>query len=226
MKVNSSPWHVLGVEPGATQEEITHAFRRLALTHHPDKGGCNYSFAKINDAYKELKAKKHVPVIEQIDTILVDVKLSLEQQIHGVNDVIIAYKPNSNEQLALEVKIPAGAMAGDKFKIKGKDSNYIINIKEKADPVFTREGYSVIMYYDLDVITAMRGGTIRIKGPCGEYHDIDIPPGTSNEMIAIHGKGLYNRKKKQRGNVYVHVSTIIPKLTDDNIEEFIKQLGR
>jgi DnaJ-class molecular chaperone len=224
MKVNSSPWHILGVEPGATIEEITLAFRRLALTHHPDKGGCDHSFAKIHNAYKELKTKKHVPVIEEVSTILVDVKLTIEQQIKGVNDVIVAYKPNSKDQIALAVKIPPGAMVGDKFKVKEKTANYIINIKEKLDPVFTRDGYNVIMDYELDIITAMKGGEIQISGPCGIQHTLTINSGTNNTILVIPNEGLYNKKTKKRGNIYVNVTATIPKLYDDNIEAFINKL--
>ena len=41
---------VLGLEEGASTEEIRAAHKRLILQIHPDKGGTNYLAAKINEA--------------------------------------------------------------------------------------------------------------------------------------------------------------------------------
>lgn len=52
--MSSDYYDLLGVSRTASQEEIKAAFRRLALEHHPDKGGDQAKFKKINEAYQAL----------------------------------------------------------------------------------------------------------------------------------------------------------------------------
>lgn len=45
---------ILGVNENATQDEIKKAYRKLAVEHHPDKGGSEEIFKKIAEAYDTL----------------------------------------------------------------------------------------------------------------------------------------------------------------------------
>ena len=56
---NRDYYEVLGVDKGASADEIKKAFRRLAVQHHPDKeGGDETKFKEINEAYEVLKDDK------------------------------------------------------------------------------------------------------------------------------------------------------------------------
>ncbi|BDI20955.1 hypothetical protein ANSO36C_67570 (plasmid) [Nostoc cf. commune SO-36] len=48
-------WDVLGVSPGATEDEVREAYRKLARQHHPDNGGSADQMAAINAAYEQAK---------------------------------------------------------------------------------------------------------------------------------------------------------------------------
>ena len=47
-------YKILGVERGATQEEIKKGYRKLAHQYHPDRGGDEAKFKEINEAYQVL----------------------------------------------------------------------------------------------------------------------------------------------------------------------------
>ncbi|MEK7516859.1 MAG: molecular chaperone DnaJ [Patescibacteria group bacterium] len=47
-------YKILGVERSASEVEIKKAFRRLAMEHHPDKGGDQAKFKEMNEAYQVL----------------------------------------------------------------------------------------------------------------------------------------------------------------------------
>lgn len=47
-------YNTLGVDKNADQEEIKRAYRRLAATHHPDRGGDTKKFQDIQVAYETL----------------------------------------------------------------------------------------------------------------------------------------------------------------------------
>jgi len=44
-------YKILGVEREASQAEIKNAYRKLAMKHHPDRGGDDIKFKEINEAY-------------------------------------------------------------------------------------------------------------------------------------------------------------------------------
>lgn len=51
-------YDVLGVDKKATKDDIKKAFRKLAQTHHPDKGGDEARFKEITEAYSTLSDEK------------------------------------------------------------------------------------------------------------------------------------------------------------------------
>ena len=51
-------YDILGVSKDASQEEIKKAYRKKAHKHHPDKGGDEEKFKKVNEAYQVLSDKE------------------------------------------------------------------------------------------------------------------------------------------------------------------------
>jgi hypothetical protein len=56
----SNAWDILGVEKGASEEDIRKAFRMRARKLHPDKGGSASEFRELYEAYNTLRDKKYI----------------------------------------------------------------------------------------------------------------------------------------------------------------------
>lgn len=50
-----NPHAILGVAPNASAEDIKMAYRRLAMQHHPDRGGSEEAFKNVKAAYEALE---------------------------------------------------------------------------------------------------------------------------------------------------------------------------
>mmetsp|Transcript_20023 Transcript_20023/g.29688 ORF Transcript_20023/g.29688 Transcript_20023/m.29688 type:complete len:343 (-) Transcript_20023:71-1099(-) len=70
---NSTDYYkVLGVPKGSSGEEVKKAYRKLALRHHPDKGGSESKFKEISEAYEVLGDKEKRQRYDQLGKAGVD----------------------------------------------------------------------------------------------------------------------------------------------------------
>ena len=58
MKVNDKVYQLLGLPDFASIDDVKKAYRKLALQHHPDKGGDIVKMQQINLAYEVLSKEK------------------------------------------------------------------------------------------------------------------------------------------------------------------------
>jgi len=71
------PEQVLGVNPGASSDEIKSAYRKAAFKSHPDRGGSAAAFRKVNEAYDKLKQSVSFSEFLELSELQWDVCLAL-----------------------------------------------------------------------------------------------------------------------------------------------------
>lgn len=143
-------YQILGVPATASGEDIKRAYRKLAMQHHPDRGGDTEKFKEIAEAYDVLgddekkrrydskgnnwtdpfeNFSQHSPYFRDFADIFGDrVKNTTQRNPDGIVDATItlaqAYNGsdlNVNVGYANEiVTIPAGVRDGAKIRLKGK----------------------------------------------------------------------------------------------------------
>lgn len=220
-RTNRDPWDILNISKNATMEEVKTAFRSAAMRTHPDRGGDMNEFRLVNEAFNKIKSGNIVPIVHGPKTKLINLPLSISQQINGVQD----YIELSNGEVVY-AKIPAGALVDEKFKVYSDKQNYILNIKEGKDKVFTRDGFHVILNLCVSIEEAILGTKKVIEGPTGDDLEIIIPSGSQpGDIVVLNSLGLYNRKRKFRGHLKVRLLFEVPSITTQaELEEFIKRL--
>ena len=51
----SNFYDILGVSRQASDKELKQAYKKASMQHHPDRGGNEDTFKKVNEAYQTLK---------------------------------------------------------------------------------------------------------------------------------------------------------------------------
>jgi len=135
----------------------------------------------------------------------------------------------------LELKIKRGIQDGQVLRLKGKggnganggpDGDLYITVHINPHPLFKRNENDLTMDLNLDLYTAVLGGSVLIKAP-GKSMKVNISRGTPNgKLLRIKGLGMpvYGSENKF-GDLYANVHVNIPtRLTEKEIELF-KQLA-
>ncbi|MEM0465301.1 MAG: molecular chaperone DnaJ [Candidatus Pacearchaeota archaeon] len=134
----------------------------------------------------------------------------------------------------LDIKIPRGINNGQYLRIEGKGEPgknappgdlYIVIHLKKHDK-FKREEENLFLDKKIDLIIAIFGGEIEIRGIDNKKIKIKIPPGTqSHTHFRIEGQGMPFINSKERGDLFLRIIVEIPKLNKDKEKIFRKLLS-
>ena len=78
-------YEILGINKDSSKEEIKKAYKKLAIKHHPDKGGDQEKFKEISEAYAVLSDKEKRETYDQFGHEGFDQRFSQEDIFRGAN---------------------------------------------------------------------------------------------------------------------------------------------
>ena len=129
-----------------------------------------------------------------------------------------------------KVRIPAGVRTGSKVRVagaapNGQDLYLIINVKD--DPRFERRGNDIHTTANVDVFTAILGGTAEVETLNGQIK-LNIPAGTQPEQIfRLSGRGMpHVKNQNEKGDLYVKVKVQVPKYLSPKQRELLEEVSK
>jgi len=265
-------YSILGVNKSASDADIRKAYKKQSMRHHPDRGGNEEEFKKINEAYQTLSNPEKKNFYDAYGTsdpqqaysrqynnqygfnsenfddifgqmfggrrrrqknkdILCTAQVELIDIIKGKEMEIKYTLPSGQEQTA-EVHIPAGIETNSTIRYGGLGDNSFVQLPRgdllvkvivRNPRGWDRQGLDLVTFVDIDAFDAMLGTTQNIRTLEGKTLKLNIPPGTQpNQVFSITDHGIMNYRTGKRGNIYVKMKILMPKVDDKLPEDVVK----
>ena len=210
----------------------THTFRSSSSSGGPGAGG----FEDILNSMFGGAAGRGAPGggrTFEFDTggIAVDLDLSvamtvsLEESVKGVEKRVRL--PTGKE---LNVRIPAGVVAGQQIRLKGQDEtapghrpgDLLITVNIAPHPFFKVEGSDLRVELPITLYEAVLGGKVRVP-TLGSAVELSIPKNTSSgRTFRLKGKGL-PKPTATAGDLLVTARIVLPDGNDAELETLMQK---
>ena len=138
-----------------------------------------------------------------------------------------------NKKTKLSIKIPSGIEDGKKIRIKndgdagirgGPNGDFLLYINVQKHKTFQVEGQNLHTKINVNLIDALLGGSMNIKGIDGNDVIIKIPEELqNNSLIVVNGGGMPQLNSSNRGDLICHCTIQMPKKLNGEQKELIKK---
>lgn len=134
----------------------------------------------------------------------------------------------------VKVRIPAGVDTGSRVRVAGKGESgrmgappgdlYIVT-NVAPHKIFTRKGDNIHCTIPITLPEAALGAKIEVPTVSGKAQ-LRIPPGTqSGQVFRLKEKGAPSLRGSTRGDQYVEVKIVLPKIIDEDSKELLRQFA-
>lgn len=135
----------------------------------------------------------------------------------------------------LTVKVPAGVDTGTRIQLAGEGEvgpgngpagDLYVEIVEKQDPIFQRQGDDLHATITVPMTAAALGTTITLQTLDGS-ESLTIRAGTqSGSTQVLRARGVAHLRSSGRGDLHVHVVVATPTKLDHQQQELLEQLAK
>ncbi|KZO95866.1 hypothetical protein CALVIDRAFT_537836 [Calocera viscosa TUFC12733] len=143
-------------------------------------------------------------------------------------------KKTISEKKVLEVHIDKGMKGGETITFAGESDqapdmvpgDVVIVIEEKKHDRFTRKGNDLIAEVDIDLLSALGGGSFAIQHLDERALMVTIVPGEiikDGAVKVIHGQGMPSRRHHDFGDLYVRLKVNFPESIDPAVIPLLEQ---
>jgi DnaJ-class molecular chaperone len=238
----------LGLDLNASKDDIKKAYKKLAMKHHPDRGGDPEKFKKVAEAYEHLESGKPDQTFfrsgnqshHEWDEVLsgmfgmfggtppngqprnreLTFKVSLQEAFDGCT------KQVSINGLVQPVRVPAGFNPTQPVMVtSGQVPVYaeIVTPKNTTLDLSVTDGFysgNITQAIQVPVTKMMLGGFHKVQCLDGCTISFRIPAGLeANSLLKVQGHGYWRADGKSRGDLLLRVAPKIQKLGDMAADE-------
>lgn len=245
-------YQILGVDRTATDEEIRQAFRKLAMKHHPDRGGDSSRFQEINEAHAVLGDKQkrrdydtpqsgfqqfgfgqRSPFQDMFDqfrrqTRQTHVRLTLwislrDCAVGGERTVTIG---NAAGVTGAKIDIPLAVSDGDHVqypRLGPGGCDLVVTFRINPEPGWERDGLNLKTQTKVSIWTLILGGEIIIRDILDKEYRLHVAPRTQpGTILRLAQRGMRNNKN-QRGDILVEIQAVLPSEIPPEITQVIQK---
>jgi molecular chaperone DnaJ len=193
-------YDLLGVNKGASADEIKKAYRKAAHKHHPDKGGDSEKFKEINEAYQVLSDPQKKAAYDQFGHA-------------GVGNGGPGQSQGGN----------TGGFGGFEDIFRGGGSTFGGGFGDIFGDIFESAFSTVQATLEIPLTTALLGGEIQVTTNNNETIDLKIPEGTADgTTFSIRGKGQQTRRG--RGDLHLTIKVKMPRRFNRQQRDLLEKL--
>jgi len=132
----------------------------------------------------------------------------------------------------LDVAIPPGTENGQTLRLKGQGlagigggpaGDAYVEIQVEPHPFFTRKDSNIHLDFPVTLPEAVLGASVTVPTVDGRV-SVKIPPGSNTgTTLRLKGRGVLDRKTRERGDQYVTLRVVLPEHPDAELRQFLER---
>ena len=196
-------------------------------------GGNPFGSQAFDDVFSNFFGGRGPRRYPQNRDITISAMITLEEAFIG-KKLLATYRLFSGRDESVEIEIPPGANHNDTIRYGGLGDdtdgrfprgNLNVRIQVNKHNNFVRENDNLYIVKKVNIFDLLLGSAIIVKTIEGKELSVNIPKGTMpGTKLSIKDYGMPNVNTRIRGNLYIIVEPVIPKIEDENILKKLREI--